>query len=235
MRQFLFAAAILFLYRLLSATWRKVVIQHPDVTALRAAEKTCVFAHWHGDEYAITHMVGSWNIATMVSTSRDGRIMDYVIRGLGGATTRGSSTRGGIAGLKGLVRLCRAGHNASIAVDGPRGPYHQVKPGVFRLARLTHAALVPVGVAARPSWVFEKTWNRAHLPLPFARVLVYMGAPLAPRPDSEDEQYSEDAQCAALGEAIDQAGAHAGELAAFTSGPAPQSDTSPRDRPGPTR
>ncbi|WP_423246900.1 DUF374 domain-containing protein [Spectribacter hydrogenoxidans] len=69
----------------------------------------------------------------------------------------GSSSRGGARGLKGLIRLCRGGHNVSIAVDGPRGPRHQVKPGVFPIARLSGGVIVPVGIACSHRHVFKNS------------------------------------------------------------------------------
>ncbi|MCB0341554.1 MAG: DUF374 domain-containing protein [Pseudobdellovibrionaceae bacterium] len=136
-----------------------------------------ILAHWHGDELALLHLVKPYRLATMTSTSSDGHLIDYVIRRLGGATSRGSSTRGGISALKGLVRLVKSGHMASMAVDGPKGPYHLVKPGVFELSRLTGAHIVSVGVAVSSAFKFEKSWNKTYLPLPFSKVKIYFGKP----------------------------------------------------------
>ncbi len=123
-------------------------------------------------------LVGPYRIATMISTSKDGELMDFVIRRLGGATSRGSSTRGGIGALKGLVRLVKSGYRASMAVDGPKGPLHKVKPGIFELSRLAHAKMVPMGAACSRPFVFKKSWNQAQLPLPFSQVVVWFSEPL---------------------------------------------------------
>lgn len=172
MRVLFLSVSIWLLYRLLMITWRTRLIDESGVAHDRGP--TNVFAHWHGDEYTVVQMVGRLHIATMTSTSEDGRIVDRVIRLLGGRTCAGSSSRGGARALKGLIRLCRQGQNASMAPDGPRGPRHKVKPGVFSLARSTDGVIIPVGVAAAPTHVFRRTWNGAHLPLPFARVLIYL-------------------------------------------------------------
>lgn len=120
----------------------------------------------------------------MTSTSQDGSLVDFVIRKMGGATSRGSSTRGGIAALKGLIRLIRQGYRASMAVDGPKGPLHRVKPGVFELSRIANAYVVPVGVAASNGHVFQKSWNKALLPWPFSRVVITFSEPLSPITES---------------------------------------------------
>ena len=83
----------------------------------------------------------------MYSRSAFGRLMDFVLRKFGARTVAGSSSRGGMSALKGLIRCCRDGCNASMTVDGPRGPRLEVKPGVIQLARLSGGLIVPVGVA----------------------------------------------------------------------------------------
>ena len=136
-----------------------------------------LLAHWHGDELALLKLASRYSIATMTSTSKDGELMNYVLQKLGAKTSRGSSTRGGISALKGLIRLMKDGSNATMAVDGPKGPLHQVKPGVFELSRLSKAPIFVGGVACKNKIVFKKSWNQAILPLPFARVVINWSGP----------------------------------------------------------
>ncbi len=181
---------IYFVYRLLVASWRIQVVEAPGLKKYLAEKKPVIFAHWHGDELALIYLVKRYGLSTMTSTSKDGAIVDFAIRKFGGFTARGSSTRGGAGALKGLIRLVKSGHNASIAVDGPRGPIYEPKAGVFELSRLCQVPIVPTGVAASPTRVFEKSWNKTYLPLPFARVIVVLDEPLPPlqtRPDSTTE------------------------------------------------
>jgi lysophospholipid acyltransferase (LPLAT)-like uncharacterized protein len=170
---------VYYFYRLIIALWRIKIVEHPDVTAKIKAGHPLILAHWHGDELALIHLVRPYNLATMTSTSRDGEIVNFVICKLGGDTSRGSSTRGGVSALKGLIRLCRSGRIVSIAVDGPRGPIYQPKPGVFELSKICGAAIVPVGVVTNHSFVFKKAWNKAFLPLPGAKVVIYFAQPIA--------------------------------------------------------
>ena len=65
-----------------------------------------------------------------------------------------------------------------MAVDGPKGPLYEVKPGVFELSRLANALIVPTGVAASKAHVFKKSWNKAILPWPFTRLVIYFDEPL---------------------------------------------------------
>lgn len=175
LRRWFLPSLVYWLYRLLSFSWRNVVIETSETTERMKHRRPLIFAHWHGDELAMVQFVRPFRIATMTSTSSDGSLIDQVILRLGGATSRGSSTRGGIGALKGLVRLLKSGYNASMAVDGPKGPLHQVKPGVFELARLAHADIVPVGIGVSNGFMFTKSWNKAVLPKPFSRVVMVFG------------------------------------------------------------
>lgn len=159
-------------YRLWSMTWRLEVIESPQMTQLLAQRKPVILAHWHGDELAVISLVPRYRVATMTSTSRDGELMDGVLKRLGAVTSRGSSTRGGAVALRGLIRLVKQGYPASMAVDGPKGPLHVVKPGVFELSRLARAHIVPLGAACSSAIVFNKSWNKARFPKPFAKVVV---------------------------------------------------------------
>jgi lysophospholipid acyltransferase (LPLAT)-like uncharacterized protein len=165
-------------FRCWSATWRIQCVESEGLKKARAAGDPLVFAHWHGDELKILPLIPIYKIATMTSTSKDGQLMDFAIRRLGGATSRGSSTRGGVGALKGLIRLMGEGYRASMAVDGPKGPLHKVKPGVFELSRLAKAKVVPTGAATSNAIVFQKSWNKAELPKPFARIVVWFNEPL---------------------------------------------------------
>ncbi len=171
---------VLWLYRAWSWTWRLSVVEPDSVKKLIRERAPVVFAHWHGGELCLVPMVRPYRIATMTSTSKDGELMDFVINRFGGKTSRGSSTRGGVQALKGLVRLVKSGRCASVAVDGPKGPIHQVKPGVFEVSRLAAAYIVPAGTACDRGLVFEKSWNKARLPWPFAKVCVQFLEPWEP-------------------------------------------------------
>lgn len=179
-RKYILPSLIFWVYRLWTLSWRTRIEIHPEVSKFFDQSQPVIFAHWHGHELAIIQLVSRFRIATMTSTSKDGSLVDSVIKKLGGATSRGSSTRGAVQALRGLIRLCKTQkYNASMAVDGPRGPLHQVKPGVFELSRLSHFPIVPVGVAADSYKTFERSWNKAIFPWPFSRVIVVFGEPLA--------------------------------------------------------
>jgi lysophospholipid acyltransferase (LPLAT)-like uncharacterized protein len=178
MKQILLGWLAWLLYRPLSLTWR-VVCREPD--AMRAAmreRRPFVLAHWHGDELALLHLVKRYHIVTLASPSKDGRIMATVLKLMGARIVVGSSSRGGAAGLKGLIRVVREGHNCSFAVDGPRGPIYKLKPGVLEASRLLDCPIYYASVSCDRAFHLHRAWNRAYLPKPFARIDVQWYGPL---------------------------------------------------------
>lgn len=178
------AFAITTIYWLYSRMWR---IRRYDVPEGLGKTPT-VYAHWHGDELLLVGAFAGQGMAVMSSWSRDGSLMTRVLTRLGYRVSRGSSTKGGTAGLKGLIDAVREGADASLAVDGPRGPLHQVKPGILKLAQLTGCAIMPGGCAARRRYIFKKAWNKCYLPLPFSRCAIVYGRPMRVEPDATDEE-----------------------------------------------
>lgn len=159
------------IYRLLIATWKINIHEPPELKALIADKKSFILAHWHGDELGLLMLVRRYGLATMISTSKDGELINHMVQKLGGVTARGSSSRGGVGALKALVRLCKNEKRpTSFAVDGPRGPIYEVKAGVFEFSKLTQLPVFAMAMQADRFWTSEKSWNKATIPKPFSRI-----------------------------------------------------------------
>jgi lysophospholipid acyltransferase (LPLAT)-like uncharacterized protein len=172
------------LLRALGSTWR---VARGGADPMAVPEATpLVMAIWHGGLLPAAFCWRDRRIAVAVSRSRDGDRIDAVLARLGfAASARGSSSRGATSLLRELIRRTRRGEPVAVLLDGPRGPAGVAKPGAVALARATGARLVPIGIAAAPAVRFG-SWDRTALPLPFARVRIEFGAPLAvPRDASE--------------------------------------------------
>jgi lysophospholipid acyltransferase (LPLAT)-like uncharacterized protein len=178
-------------YRLLSLTWR-VTLHEPESmrTALRE-RKPFIAAHWHGDEFALLQLIGRYRAAILASPSRDGRILSLLIRLSGGKTSAGSSSRGGAAGLRGLIRLLRQGHNCSLAVDGPRGPIYKVKPGVLEISRLLACPIYYPTVSCDRAYFLYRSWDHGYVPKPFARLSIHWHGPVPAIGRDQDPRQAE--------------------------------------------
>jgi lysophospholipid acyltransferase (LPLAT)-like uncharacterized protein len=136
---------------------------------------------WHEHLPACIRAFSHRGIGVLISKSRDGDWAAEACKRFGYRVHRGSSTRGGAAGMRSLVRGLESGNGlAGMALDGPRGPRREVKPGSLWLARLAGIPVVPVSIKAPFSFRLG-SWDRCLVPLPFSRIEVRMGPPFHPK------------------------------------------------------
>jgi lysophospholipid acyltransferase (LPLAT)-like uncharacterized protein len=137
-----------------------------------------VYAFWHRSLLACAHRFRNKNIAILISRSFDGELIARTVELLGFKAIRGSSSRGGAAGLRGMAEAYAAGHRCAITADGPRGPAELAKPGTAQLAQLVQAPWVGTfGAIPLNAWQL-KTWDRFLIPKPFSKVRLTFPAPI---------------------------------------------------------
>jgi lysophospholipid acyltransferase (LPLAT)-like uncharacterized protein len=108
-----------------------------------------VLTFWHAHLLMMLHSTFRRPITVLSSQSKDGDISANVFRYYGVNCIRGSSTRGGTAALRGLIRAARDGSNIVFTPDGPKGPPRVAKEGVIVAARSTGLPIIPVAFAAK--------------------------------------------------------------------------------------
>jgi lysophospholipid acyltransferase (LPLAT)-like uncharacterized protein len=167
--------------RLWLATLRMRLVVHPDLELEGHAGVPWVLSFFHGTQWPLLAWKRRRPTLVMVSHSADGTMQARALAVLGFEIVRGSSSRGGARGLATIVRRMRSGDvDAAFAVDGPRGPYGDVKPGAALAARRSGGVLVPMGSAVARGKTFVRAWDRFVLAWPFSRVVVVLGAPVDP-------------------------------------------------------
>ncbi len=126
-----------------------------------------IYIFWH--EYILypLYMRTHGNLAMLVSQHRDAEILSYTAKRLGFELVRGSTTRGGVAALRELVR-CSQGMNLAITPDGPRGPRRQLAMGPVYLSSKLGLPLVAIGMGYHNPWRL-RSWDRFAIPRPYSR------------------------------------------------------------------
>lgn len=155
-------------------TWR---IRWPQG---RALPRRGVLALWHEHLPACIPAFAGLGVAVLVSRSADGSLAAEACARLDYRVFRGSTSSGGLSGMKSLARALGApgdGGLAGMALDGPRGPRGMPKDGSLWLSGCAEAPLHPIAVKASRSLRLG-TWDRCLLPLPFARIEVKVGPPM---------------------------------------------------------
>jgi hypothetical protein len=108
-----------------------------------------VLAFWHAHLLLMLHSRYRRPITVMISQSKDGEYIARVFDWYGVESARGSSTRGGSAALREMIRAARAGRNIVFTPDGPKGPARVAKDGLIVAAQATGLPIVPVAFAAK--------------------------------------------------------------------------------------
>ena len=134
-----------FFVRALHATLR---VRHVRVENIDHTDQY-VLAFWHAHLLLMLHSRYRRPITVMLSQSKDGEYMARVFARHGVDAARGSSTRGGSAALREMIRAARGGKNIVFTPDGPKGPARVVKDGVVVAAQVTGLPIVPVAFAAK--------------------------------------------------------------------------------------
>lgn len=127
-----------------------------------------VLGLWHQDLLASTAAFRDKGVHILVSESGDGEFFTQAAQKLGYTVTRGSDTHGS-TNVRHVLKALKQGTFVGMALDGPHGPDHQVKPGSIWLSRSS----------GTPLWLFQfkygrhirlKSWDKFIIPLPMTTI-----------------------------------------------------------------
>lgn len=170
--------------QLLGATCRVQVVTGAGVLEeLAASRRPVIFSFWHNRVLFCAYTLyrrllrKGYPITILVSHSGDGALGARLAELWRARVVRGSSSRGGSAGLRKMYRAVRDGSAAVTIPDGPRGPLYRVQPGAVVLAQMAQVPILPLAFSADRYWAI-RSWDRLIVPKPFARIRLAVGEPL---------------------------------------------------------
>ena len=135
-----------------------------------------IYAIWHENILLPVYQYSRANVWVIISQHADGTLLTEMGRHIRLKLVRGSTTRGGVEGLRKLLRI---GQRASVAItpDGPRGPRRQIQPGIVYLAARTGMPIVPTGFGYDRPWRL-RSWDRFAVPRPWTLATCVTGEPV---------------------------------------------------------
>jgi lysophospholipid acyltransferase (LPLAT)-like uncharacterized protein len=146
-----------------------------------------IIALWHGQHLMVPFM---WPKGTpldaLISKNADAEINARVLQRMGVRTVRGSGgrderqnlDRGGAKALLALRRSLAEGRCVAMIADVSHTERRQAGEGIIALARISGRPIIPVAYATSNYYVFEKSWDKATLNLPFGKVGFAIGEPI---------------------------------------------------------
>jgi hypothetical protein len=177
-RSSLLAAFASFVLSLLHRSWKTETVGLEHLENLLGSQERILVVFWHGKYLPFFTILRDRGACIFSSRSLRGEVIGGICRRFGHhcLTIPGHTGEGALH----LMREALTGRKmAALVPDGPLGPYHQVKHGVIRLAADLGMTLLPASAAARPRLVLTRRWDRMEIPLPFSRVRLDIGEPIA--------------------------------------------------------
>jgi len=164
--------------RLVYRTGRWTIEGEAVPRTIREGGGVFIVAFWHG---RLAMLPIGWQrlapLHMLISAHTDGRLIAGVVHYFGLDAVAGSSTEGGSAALRVLMRWLDAGDCIGITPDGPRGPAMRASRGIVMAARLSGAPILPATYSAARRRILG-SWDRMVLPLPFSRGIFLWGDPI---------------------------------------------------------
>jgi lysophospholipid acyltransferase (LPLAT)-like uncharacterized protein len=164
---------------------------------------TGIFCFWHRCTLPCGWYFRKFRCSILISRSFDGELIARTLGLLGYNSVRGSSSRGGAAGLLALQGVIERGLPVVFTADGPRGPIYQTKIGPVKLAQMTSEAIGSFYLLPQRAWVM-RSWDKFLLPKPFSRVAVSWSRKVAP-PAADADAETLEAKRLELNEALERA------------------------------
>jgi lysophospholipid acyltransferase (LPLAT)-like uncharacterized protein len=154
---------------------------------IEQAGRLPIYSFWHDRIVAGTYYFRNRGIIVLSSTSFDSEYTARCIQRFGFGIIKGSSTRGGIQALVGMIRMMKQGFATAFTIDGPKGPRYEAKAGPILLAKKTGNPLIPFVIECKRFWTI-KSWDRLQIPKPFTRANLIVGDPIYVPADAKDDE-----------------------------------------------
>ena len=159
----------------------------PDPWPLVKPHLPAIIALWHGQHLMVPFMWPKGKpVDALISKNADAEINARILQRMGVNTIRGSGgrdvkqklNRGGAKALLGLRRSLAAGRSVVMIADISHSKRRQAGEGIVTLARISGCPIIPVAYATSNFYVFENSWDKTTLNLPFGKRGFAVGEPI---------------------------------------------------------
>ncbi len=139
--------------------------------------ENALYCFWHQNTFALFTANPIKKLAILTATEARGEIFTRVAEKFNLEITRTSYNEDPKAGASAFIKLVKKvkdGFSLGIALDGPKGPLHVIKPGIALLSKKTGKRIIPVGIEYSKRICLTKRWDKYFVPLPFSSVVLYL-------------------------------------------------------------
>ncbi len=141
---------------------------------VQASSNKLIIALWH-DKLLLAPLIRrtlkTHPLAVAVSNSRDGKLLASFVKTFTKTTPIYVAHNVRHGALLQMVEALEQGKALIITPDGPRGPRHVAKPGIFFTQEKTQAQIVAMHWQASSYWQLG-SWDKMQIPKPFAELRI---------------------------------------------------------------
>ena len=148
----------------LSLTWRFQINGN-------IPEKPAIVIFWHGLMLPVWKLFSKRKPVAVVSLSKDGQLLSDLLTKWNYSLIRGSSSKEGKKVLEELSEVAKSNY-VLVTPDGPRGPLGKFKAGAIVASHRSHSPLFLVAIKIDFGKIFDKSWDKFQLPLPFSKITI---------------------------------------------------------------
>jgi len=142
----------------------KVIFINKEVIKnLEDQNKNFVLAFWHGQMLLAWYIHRNKNFTALISKSKDGDLLEKILKYWKYNVVRGSSSSGGDVALGVMVDYARNNESVAITPDGPKGPVYRMKAGAIITAKKSNTPLILVGIGYNKKKIL-KSWDKFEIP-----------------------------------------------------------------------
>jgi lysophospholipid acyltransferase (LPLAT)-like uncharacterized protein len=172
--------------KILMKTSRVIYLNKEYIEPYLEEKKPFILSLWHCNAFTGPILIRDMDLYILISQSRDGELINRIVKRFNNHSVRGSSSKGGIQALKLLIKIAREGKRILITPDGPRGPAFKLQPGIITLASQTGIPIIPFhheSIKQKKA----KSWDAMRIPALFNTIIVSYGEPIFIPPNLDEQ------------------------------------------------
>lgn len=161
----------------------KIVVEPLDILETLTPKQPFIVGVWHGQHVLMPALPIGLNASAMISKNFDGEVTARVVEHFGNRTIRASGGRsqkqtlqkGGMTGFLEMLNALRENDNVVQTADIPKGIARRAGLGIIMLGQKSGAPIVPLAIASSRRHVFEKSWDKTALNMPYGTTAIVVG------------------------------------------------------------
>lgn len=190
------ATSRLFIWHLeLVRRTNKIIVEPENILETLTPQQPLIVGVWHGQHILMPALPIDLNASAMISRNFDGevtaRVVEYygnrTIRASGGRNQKQTLKKGGMTGFLEMLKALGAKDNVVQTADIPKGIARRAGLGIIMLGQKSGAPIVPLAIASSRRYVFEKSWDKTTVNLPFGTTAIVVGNLVHVPGDADDE------------------------------------------------